>query len=147
MYQKYSIQPASPCQRPSYLCYIATFCVHPQRTGFLLPVSKIDPQRCQAGPVPSSIDLPTCLLAWITNSTMSKSFVLQSTQSSCGGLRWAQASALGEPCAPLVRGRSRRVEEEASGSSWIGLWAIDIWAVNMGCAVHLLNVHPQTWLN
>lgn len=41
--------------------------------------------------------------------------------------------------------KSLRVEEEASDSSWIGLWAIDI--VNMGCAVHLLNVRPQTWLS
>lgn len=40
--------------------------------------------------------------------------------------------------------KSLRVEEEASDSSWIGLWAIDIWAINMGCAVHLLTVHPQT---
>lgn len=48
------IQPASPCQRPSYFCLV--LCLTTERMRSLLPASKTS--RCQAGPTLSPLPFP-----------------------------------------------------------------------------------------
>lgn len=95
---------------------------------------------------PPAIAHPTLLLAWITNSTESTPLSSMMPEAQVDALTpWELSRSFCRRWAICYHSleKKKKTEDPGSGGGCHRFLDRTVWAINISCAVHLLNAHPQ----